>query len=177
ALTQAGASSPRLEVPLRAKSDDLYIEFMTGLFTPRAIGGNLIGLPKFEDYKREMASGAQAIFIASNGPYDILGTKYFRASEGHRFDRLRVVQEGRHFGFVQDDYTYAAGFRGQQNAGVFALPAGSGFDPVKPWRLELLVHGTGATPVTAAFGLDYKVPDALVLMPAAPEPEAVAPWV
>jgi len=180
ALAQAGASSPRLEVPLRAKGDDLYIEFITGLFTPPAIGGNLIGLPKFEDYKRDMPSGSQAIFIASNGPYDLLGTKYFRTSEGNRFDRIRVVQDGRTFSFVQDNYTYAAGFRGQQNAGVFALAAGSGFDPVKPWRLELLVHGTGATPVTVAFGLDYQVPDALVLKPAAPEPEepaAVAPWV
>src|SRR5262249_14678738 len=100
ALTQAGASSPRLEVPLRAKSDDLYIEFITGLFTPPAIGGNLIGLPKFEDYKREQPSGSQAIFIASNGPYDILGTKYFRSSEGNRFDRLRIIQDGRTFGFV-----------------------------------------------------------------------------
>jgi NosR/NirI family transcriptional regulator, nitrous oxide reductase regulator len=181
ALTQAGASTPRLEVPLRAKGDDLYIEFITGLFTPPAIGGNLIGLPKFEDYKREQPGGSQAIFIASNGPYDILGTKYFRTSEGNRFDRLRIIQEGRTFGFVQTDYTYAAGFRGQQNAGVFALAAGSGFDPVKPWRLELLVNGTGATPATVAFGLDYQVPDTLVLKPAAtepePEPVAVAPWV
>jgi transcriptional regulator of nitric oxide reductase/NAD-dependent dihydropyrimidine dehydrogenase PreA subunit len=179
ALAQAGASSPKLEVPLRAKADDLYIEFVTGLFTPPAIGGNLIGLPKFEDYKREQPSGNQTIFIASNGPYDILGTKYFRASEGNRFDRLRIIQDGRTFGFVQTDYTYAAGFRGQQNAGVFALAAGSGFDPVKPWRLELLVHGTGATPATVAFGLDYKVPDALVLKPAEaePEPVAAAPWV
>jgi NosR/NirI family transcriptional regulator, nitrous oxide reductase regulator len=179
ALAQTGAATPRLEVPLRAKGDDLYIEFMTGLFTPPAIGGNLIGLPKFEDYKREQPSGSQAIFIASNGPYDILGTKYFRASEGNRFDRLRIIQDGRTFGFVQGDYTYAAGFRGQQNAGVFALAAGAGFDPVKPWRLELLVHGTGATPATVAFGLDYQVPDALVLKPAEaePEPVALAPWV
>jgi len=180
ALAQAGASNPRLEVPLRAKSEDLYIEFMTGLFTPATIGGNLIGLPKFEDYKRDLPSGAQAIFIASNGPYDILGTKYFRTSEGNRFDRLRIMQDGRTFGFVESNYTYAAGFRGQQNAGVFALAPGSGFDPVKPWRLELLVHGTGATPATVAFGIDYKVPDALVLLPAASEaeePAAVPPWV
>jgi len=179
ALAQAGASNPRLEVPLRAKSEDLYIEFMTALFTPATIGGNLIGLPKFEDYKRDMPSGAQAIFIASNGPYDILGTKYFRTSEGNRFDRLRIVQEGRTFGFVESNYTYAAGFRGQQNAGVFALAPGAGFDPVKPWRLELLVHGTGATPATVAFGIDYKVPDALVLLPSEPEPEQVVvpPWV
>jgi len=178
ALAEAGASNVKLEVPLR-KADDLFIEFMTALFTPAAIGANLIGVPKFEDYKRQMPSGGQAIFVASNGPYDFLGTKYFRESEGHRFDRLRLVQDGRTFGFVQDDYTYPAGFKGQQNAGVFALPPNSGFDPVKPWRLELLVHGAGATPATVAFALDYKVPEALVLMPAEPEPEpaAVAPWV
>ncbi len=178
ALAEAGASNVKLEVPLR-KADDLFIEFMTALFTPAAIGANLIGVPKFEDYKRQMPSGGQAIFVASNGPYDFLGTKYFRESEGHRFDRLRLVQDGRTFGFVQDDYTYPAGFKGQQNAGVFALPPNSGFDPVKPWRLELLVHGAGATPATVAFALDYKVPEALVLMPAEPEPEpaAVAAWV
>jgi len=178
ALAEAGASNVKLEVPLR-KADDLYIELMTALFTPAAIGANLIGVPKFEDYKRQMPSGGQAIFVASNGPYDFLGTKYFRESEGHRFDRLRLVQDGRTFGFVQDDYTYPAGFKGQQNAGVFALPPNSGFDPVKPWRLELLVHGAGATPATVAFALDYKVPEALVLMPAEPEPEpaAVAAWV
>src|SRR5262244_181512 len=111
ALAAAGGSSLRLEVPLR-RAEDLYIEFVTGLFTPAAIGANLIGLPNFEDYKRHMPSGSQAIFIASSGPYDVLGTKYFRASEGHRFDRLRVVQDGRPLGFVESDYTYAAGFRG-----------------------------------------------------------------
>src|SRR5438067_3165273 len=181
ALAEAGASNARLDAPLR-KSDDVYIELVTGLFTPAAIGANLIGVPKFEDYKRQMPNGGQAIFIASSGPYDILGTKYFRASEGFRFDRLRVIQDGKTFGFVQDDYTYAAGFRGYQNAGVFALPANSGFDPVKPWRLELLVHTLGTAPKTVAFGLDYKVPDALVLLPEPapelePEQAQVAPWV
>src|SRR5262249_29174416 len=146
-----------------------------------AIGANLIGVPKFEDYKRQLPSGEQAIFIASTGPYDILGTKYFRASEGNRFDRLRVVQEDKTFGFVESNYTYAAGFRGYRTAGTSALPAGSAFDPVKPWRLELLVHATGARPATVGFGLDYKVPDALVLLPteaeAEPELAQVAPWV
>jgi NosR/NirI family nitrous oxide reductase transcriptional regulator len=43
------------------------------------------------------------------------------------------------------------------------------------------VHSTGANPLTLAFGLDYKVPDALVLLPAqaVPEPEQadVPAWV
>jgi NosR/NirI family nitrous oxide reductase transcriptional regulator len=164
AFAQAGASDTKLEVPL-GRGDDLYIEFATALFTLPAIGGNLVGLLNYEDYQRQLPSGAQAIFVASTGPYDFLGTKFFR--EGH-FDRLRLIQDGQIFGFVKDDYRwlnpYDEGIRGQQqNAALFALPANAGFDPSKPWRLEILVNGAGAAPVTVAFGLDYKVPDLNVL--------------
>jgi NosR/NirI family transcriptional regulator, nitrous oxide reductase regulator len=177
ALTNAGAPASKLDVPL-GKPDDLYIEFVTGLFTPAAIGGNLLGLLNFEEYKRRLPSGAQAIFVAANGPYDFLGKKYFQEAEGRRFDRLRVTQDGQTFGFVQDDYQwaspYAGAIRGQENAGVFALPLRPGFDPLRPWRLELLVNGAGSAPVTVAFGLDYTIPAAHVLMPDQPP---VAAWV
>jgi NosR/NirI family transcriptional regulator, nitrous oxide reductase regulator len=166
ALAEAGAPGAKLDVPL-GKSDELYVEFATALFTPAAIGGNLVGMLNFEDYKRRIASGSQVIFVASTGPYDFRGNKFFQEAGGHRFDRLRVVQDGKIFGFVQDDYQwinpYAEGIRGMQDAGLFAVPASSGFDPLKPWRLELLVNGAGAAPVTVAFGLDYQVPDLQVL--------------
>jgi NosR/NirI family nitrous oxide reductase transcriptional regulator len=174
ALAEAGASGAKLDVSL-GKGDDLYIEFATALFTPAAIGGNLVGMVNFEDFKRRMPSDAQAIFVASSGRYDFLGTKF--TQEGRRFDRLRVVQDGQTFGFVQADYQwvnpFTDGIRGQENAALFALPPppnpppegkGGGFDPLKPWRLELLVDGAGgAAPVTVAFGLDYMVPDLQVL--------------
>ncbi|HEY4403322.1 MAG TPA: 4Fe-4S binding protein [Xanthobacteraceae bacterium] len=177
ALAGAGAAGAKLDVPL-GKPDDLYIEFATALLTPPAIGGNLLGLLNFEEHKRRMPSGVQAIIVASTGPYDFLGKKFFQDSEGRRFDRLRLVQDGQTYGFVQDDYQWASPYAGdlwgQQNAGVFALPARAGFDPLRPWRLELLVNGAGATPVTVAFGLDYQVPAAHVLMPERPP---VAAWV
>jgi NosR/NirI family nitrous oxide reductase transcriptional regulator len=172
ALAKAGASGAKLDWPL-GKDEDLYIEFMTALVTPTAIGGNLIGVVKLEEYKSQLPKGAQAIFVASNGPYDFFGTKYFQDSEGNRFDRLRVIQDGKIFRFVQRDYTYAAPTSGQQVAGLFALPANSGFDPLKPWRLEILVNASGTRPATVAFGLDYKVPAILVSGPGAP-PVAVA---
>jgi NosR/NirI family transcriptional regulator, nitrous oxide reductase regulator len=184
ALAKAGVPDAVLEVPL-GKGDDLYIEVMTGLLTPPAIGGNLLGLRNFEEYRRQLRVGAQVIFVASNGPYDFLGTTYRRAADGRRFDRLRVVQDGQTFTFVQDDYQRlgtgaAEGIRAQQYAGLFALPANAKFDPVKPWRLELLLNGAkrgdgaDSAPVTIAFALDYKVPDAHVLMPEQPP---VAAWV
>ncbi len=54
----------------------------------------------------------------------------------------------------------AEGIRGQQNAGLFALPANVGLRPG-----EAVAAGTPGQwrgrrrPVTVAFGLDYKVPD------------------
>jgi NosR/NirI family nitrous oxide reductase transcriptional regulator len=172
ALANAGATSVKLDWPLGA-ADDLYIEFMTALVTPRAIGGNLLGVLKFEDYKRQLPRGAQAIYVASNGPYDFLGTKYFRESEGNRFDRLRVIQDGKTFRFVQNDYSYTTPIEGQQVTGLFALPAKSGFDPLEPWRLEILISSAGSPPATVAFGLDYKVPDIYVLQ--VPAPQVVVP--
>jgi NosR/NirI family transcriptional regulator, nitrous oxide reductase regulator len=177
ALAKAGAADAKLDVPL-GKPGDLYIDFATALLTPPAIGGNLIGLLNLEEYKRGLPSDAQAIFVASTGPYDFLGTRFFR--EG-RFDRLRVVQDGHAYGFVPDDYKwtnpYFEGIQGEQNAGLFVLPARPPFDPLRPWRLELLVNSTGATPVTVAFGLDYQVPSAHVLMPEAPPvPAWVEAW-
>jgi transcriptional regulator of nitric oxide reductase len=177
ALAAAGAPDAQLDVPV-GKSDRLYIEFATALFTPAAIGGNLVGMINFEDFKRKMPSDAQGIFVTSNGPYNFLGTRYFQSSD-RRFDRLRVVQDGKTFQFRQDDYQwvnpFGEGIRGQEDAGLFALPADSGFDPLKPWRLELLVNGEaigpGATPVTVAFGLDYNVPD-LQALTASPPPQA-----
>jgi NosR/NirI family transcriptional regulator, nitrous oxide reductase regulator len=172
ALATAGAAGVRLDWPL-GTGDDLYIEFLTALVTPPAIGGNLLGLLKFEDYTRQLRRGAHAIYVASNGPYDFLGTKYFRESEGYRFDRLRVTQGGKTFGFVQNDYSYATPVESQQVTGLFALPPRSGFDPLKPWRLEILVNGAGPPPVTVAFGLDYKIPDAYILQ--VPDPRVVTP--
>jgi NosR/NirI family nitrous oxide reductase transcriptional regulator len=166
ALADAGAPGAKLDVPL-GKGDDLYIEFATALFTPAAIGGNLVGILNHEDFKKKMPPDAQAVFVASRGPYDFRGKKFFLDSEGNRFDRLRVVQDGKTFSFVQGDYQwinpYADGIRGMQEAGVFALHANADFDPLKPWRLELLVTGAGAAPVTVAFPLDYKMPDLQVL--------------
>jgi transcriptional regulator of nitric oxide reductase len=172
AFATAGAANARLDWPLGG-ADDLYIEFMTALLTPPTIGGNLLGLLKFEDYTRELPRGAHAIYVASNGPYDFLGTKYFRESEGNRFDRLRVTQSGKTFGFVQKDYAYATPVEGQQVTGLFALPPKSGFDPLRPWRLDIVINSTSSPPVTVAFGLDYKIPDTYVLQ--VPDPSAPAP--
>jgi transcriptional regulator of nitric oxide reductase len=178
ALAAAGAGGTTLDVAL-GKPDDLYIEVFTGLLTPAAVGGNLIGLRNFEEYRGRLPRGAPAIFVDSNGPYDFLGTRHYRQSEGFRFDRILVVQGEETFSFVNDNFQRlgtgaAEGIRAQQNAALFALPANAKFDPLAPWRLELLVNGDGARPVSVAFPVEYLIPSDLVLKPDEPP---VAAWV
>src|SRR3954468_22739853 len=124
-----------------------------------------------------MPRGAEAIYIASNGPYDFFGRNYFQASGGNRFDRFRLIQNGKTFRFVSANYTYAVPVQGQQLAGLFVLPANSGFDAKRPWRLEILVNAAGPRPATLAFGVDYKLPDLSATPPAtaAAAPPAKAP--
>jgi len=185
ALAKAGAVDAELDVPL-GKPDDLYTEVFFGLLTPAAIGGNVLGgLRNFEDFRQRIPPGGHAIFMASTGPYDFHGTNHWWKEHGYRFDRVRIVQDGQTIGFVHEDYqkflTSAAhgpqsqpGFQSQEEAGVFILPPNVSFDPVKPWRLELLVTTTGQNPVTVIFPFEYKLPAALILMPDEP---VVAPWV
>ena len=166
ALAKEGAAGAKLDWAL-GQDGDLYIEFLTALATPTAIGGNLLGVVALEEYKSQLPKGADAIVVASRGPYDFFGTKYVQASEGNRFDRLRLVQGGKIFSFVQGDYTYAVPVQGYAFSALLALSPNSGFDPKKPWRLEILVNGAKPAPVTVAFGLDYKLPDSLPAIAAA----------
>jgi hypothetical protein len=176
ALAQAGAPDAKLEESL-GKPDDVYIDFATALFTLPAIGGNLVGMLNFDEYRNKLPNGGQAIFVASKGRYNFLGYKF---TQDRHFDRLRVAQDGHTFEFVQDNYQFinpfAEGIKGMEDAALFALPANSGFDPDKPWQLEILIHTASDPPVTVAFGLDYKLPDlqALTKPDEAPAAQPVA---
>jgi NosR/NirI family transcriptional regulator, nitrous oxide reductase regulator len=178
AFAKAGAAGATPEVPL-GKPDDLYSEVFFGLLTPAAIGGNLLGVRSFEEYRQRIPQGRHVLFFASNGPYDFHGTNHWWKEHNYRFDRIRIVQDGHAIGFVHEDYqkllTGAAdGIQSQREAGLFTLPANVAFDPVKPWRLELLVNALEPTPVTVAFPFEYRLPAAHILMPDEP---VVAAWV
>src|SRR5215468_1681426 len=178
ALAKAGAAGAAPEVPL-GKPDDLYSEVFFGLLTPAAIGGNLLGVRNFEEYRRRIPQGRHVLFFASNGPYDFHGTNHWWKAHDYRFDRIRIVQDGQAIGFVHEDYQAlltgaAEGIQSQREAGLFTLPADVAFDPIKPWRLDLLVNAAGPNPVTVAFSLEYRLPAANILMPDEP---AVAAWV
>ena len=180
AMKKAGVTGAKLDEDVGAP-DATYVEMFAGLFTPPSVGRNLAGSRNYDEYMQRFPQGSQVIAIASNGPYDFIGTAHNRQANGYRFDRIRIVQGDKTFEFANPQFQRIGtggaqiGFRAQQYAALFALTLDAKFDPLTPWRLELLVHATKSDGVqTLAFPIDYRVPDSLILMP---DVEPVPAWV
>jgi NosR/NirI family nitrous oxide reductase transcriptional regulator len=180
ALGKADVAGETLDVPLPAP-DGTYIDLYTGLATPAAIGKNVLGHtwasyigPRIKNASKILP---QKIFVASKGPYDFLSD----APGNGRFDRLRIVQGEQTYQFTDRQYQRittggGTGITALDHAAVFTLPPASRFDPLKPWRLELLVNAQTAAgaPATLVFPVDYQLPAAHILKP--PAPAWMAAW-
>jgi NosR/NirI family transcriptional regulator, nitrous oxide reductase regulator len=178
ALGKANAAGGKLDVPL-SDPNNAYVDIYTGLATPASIGKNVLG-SSYADYfgprGKSMRFLPSKIFVASKGPYDFVGA--------NRFDRLRVVQGDQTYKFTSSQYQEIStgghdGIRALDHAAVFTLAADARLDPLKPWRLELLVNGQTAagSPVSLAFPVNYQLPASHILMPPAPPvPAWVEAW-
>ena len=182
ALSKANVAGGKLDVPL-SDPNSTYIDIYTGLATPASIGKNVLG-SDYADYfgprGKSMIFVPWKIFVASKGPYDFVDDLV----GPDRFDRLRVVQGDQAYQFTSSQYQGIStgghdGIRALDHAAVFTLPANARFDPLKPWRLELLVNGRTAagSPISVAFPVDYQLPASHILMPPAPPaPAWIQAW-
>ncbi len=176
------AAGNKLDVPLSGQNST-YIDIYTGLATPAAIGRNVLG----SDYRNYLAPRGKGtiytawqIFVASKGPYDFVD----EAVGANRFGRLHVVQGGQTYQFTDNLYQGIAtgghdGIQALDHAAIFTLPANARFDPLKPWRLELLVKGKSAAgaPFSLGFPIDYQLPASHILKPPAPPaPAWIQAW-
>ena len=178
ALRKANAADGKLDVS-PSGAGDTYIDIYVGLATPAAIAKNVLGADYTAFFGPRARRGTFTnwkIFVASKGPYDFVDE-----TGASRFGRLRLVQGDKTYQFSDNRYQQIAtkgrdGIRALDHAAIFALPPGNKFDPLKPWRLELLVKGKAATgaPISLAFPVDYQLPASHILQP--PPPRA-PPWV
>ncbi len=155
-----------------AKPDDLFIDLRAGLITPPRIGQNLLGKLDFNRLMAEIDLDDQAVLIAANGLYSFKGTRYVRSG---LFDRVQLVQGETTIRLTKDGYRNvqrlrASGAPELREIGLFVIPADTGFDPLAPWRLELLVgrRTESGGQVHVSFALDYALPERYVLPPVAP---------
>jgi transcriptional regulator of nitric oxide reductase/ferredoxin len=155
ALFPSGASEPAPQ----ALVSEIYI----ALATPARIGRNLVGDLEFNAVMADLAEGDQIIFVAGSGIYSFKGTAYRRSGY---FDRFQIVQDDKTFIIRRADYKRIdelaiEGFPKLRDKAFFVLPASSGFDPAREWRLDLVIQGENAegAEVSALFPVAYDLPE------------------
>jgi len=154
-----------------------FIDLYVGLATPAAIGRNLLGERLHERLMASIRPDDQLLFVAARGLFSFKGTAWRKSGI---FERIEIIQGDRALAPVKDWYrpvarVVAEGAPELRTAAIFVVPAGSGFDPTRPWRLELLVPGESDQGVVyARFALPYR-PPARLLAPAAETAPSPAP--
>lgn len=155
---------------LAAPKDASFIDLFTALATPARIGRNLLGDLAFNRAVSGLAPGDQLIVIAGNGLYSFKGTAFVRTGV---FDRVEIVQDEKTIELEKARYTQIESLAAEaapefREAGLFVVPAATGFDPARPWRLEMLVSASGSAgggeagapaPDIMTFALPYRLPE------------------
>ncbi len=141
---------------------DTYIDMHVALVSAPAIGLSLMGEKEYDNLVNWMEEGEQAILIMGRGVFSFKGNGYVR---GGIFDRIQLIQGDisvrfRDKGHRRLGKLAAEGAPSFVEIDMFKIPADSGFDPTKPWRIQLLAQRVvGPIEKTfLAYDLGYKIP-------------------
>lgn len=148
--------------PEPGDDSETFIDLQAALVSVPAIGLSLLGPAEYGNLQNSLADGDHAILVAGRGRYSFKGSGYVR---GGLFDRIQVIQGDTSFRFRDKQHRRlgqiaAAGAPSFTELDLFTIPAGSGFDPTKPWRLQLLTQrAIGAIKKSfLTFDLAYRLP-------------------
>jgi len=177
ALDDPRAGARALKDPLETP----FIDMQMALVSVPAIGAAILGVAENRNLQEWMEPGDNAIAVFGRGIYSFKGSGYVR---GGIFDRIVLIQ---------DDVTVRFRDRGHRRIGtlaadgapeftekdLFRIPADSGFDPTRPFRLQLLVQREVAAIEKAfiTYDLGYQLPQSYLRplsVESTPVPTAVA---
>lgn len=173
----AGLGDPRAaQRALTEPPETTFIEMQAALVSVPAIAEGLLGKAEAANLKGWLKDGESALLITGRGLYSFKGSGYVR---GGIFDRIVLIQDDVSVRFHDRDHrrlvsVAAEGAPAFTEADLFRIPAGSGFDPAKPFRLQLLVQ-RAVGPVEklfTTFDLGYQLP-ARYLRPVAQAPAEI----
>lgn len=177
---QINAAFEQMDDPRAAKRalkelpETTFIDMQVALVSVPGIGKAILGDAENTNLTNWLDEGEHAIAVVGRGLYSFKGSGYVR---GGIFDRIVLIQ---------DDVSVRFRDRGHRRMGViatsgtpefvekdlFKIPADVGFDPTKPFRLQLLVQRDVAAieKVFTTFDLGYQLPAAYLAPVAAPAP-------
>ncbi len=167
------------ERPAQGEPDRVFIDMYVALVSIPAIGKALLGPREFANLVSWLKDGEQAIVVMGRGSYSFKGSGYVR---GGLFDRIQLIQGDISVRFRDRDHRRLGDIlvpgapQSFKEIGLFKIPATSGFDPTKPWRLQLLVQrDVGAIErVYTTFDVHYQTPAGYLRQIAAASPATEA---
>ncbi len=166
------------ERALSEAPETTFIEMQAALVSHPAIGRAILGDAVAGNLEDWLEEGDHAVAIVGRGLYSFKGSGYVR---GGIFDRIFLIQDDVSVRFrdrmhKRINTIIAEGAPAFNEADLFKIPADSGFDPTKPFRIQLLVQReVGAIEkVFTTFDLGYQLP-AQYIRAIAPPPAAEVP--
>ncbi len=158
--------------PVTEPADSTFVEMQIALVSVPAIGQALLGADEHKNLQGWLKPGDQALMIVGKGIYSFKGSGYVR---GGIFDRIVLVQDDVSVRFHDRDHKRlgsisAVGAPEFTETDLFRVPAISGFDPTKPFRIQLLVQRQVAAIEKdfITFDLAYQLPPRYLRTIAAP---------
>ena len=150
------------QIPLTEPDTATFIDLQMALVSVPAIGQVVLGQAGAENLASWLKPGEAAVAIAGRGIYSFKGSGYVR---GGIFDRIVLVQDDVTVRFHDRDHKRLVsiptpGAPAFTETDLFKIPADLGFDPTKPFRLQLLVQRQVAATekVFTTFDLAYQLP-------------------
>lgn len=140
-----------------------FIEMQAALVSHPAIAEAILGEGEAANLKGWLQPGESAIVIVGRGLYSFKGSGYVR---GGIFDRIVLIQDDVSVRFRDKMHkrvvaVAAKGAPDYAEADLFKIPADVGFDPTKPFRIQLLVQRE-VGPIEklfTTFDLGYQLPE------------------
>ncbi len=160
----AGLGDPRAAArALTEPPETSFIEMQAALVSHPAIARAILGEGEAANLANWLQPGENAIVIVGRGLYSFKGSGYVR---GGIFDRIVLIQDDVSVRFRDKMHKRVVGVEAKgapefAEADLFKIPADVGFDPTKPFRIQLLVHRE-VGPIEklfTTFDLGYQLPE------------------
>ena len=163
-----------------AEAGGPLLEVFVALATPAGIGVNLLGRRLYEKLISAAGPEDDLLFVGANGLLSVKGTAWRQTGT---FDRLALVQDQLTVRLTREmhrafDKLAADGAPELRERAVFVIPHSSGFDPARPWRLQVLAIQTDADGRLSSSQIDvpYETPKAFMIEPKHDEPAWLEGW-
>lgn len=139
-----------------------FIDMQAALVSVPSIGEALLGQAEEANLKGWLGEGENAVAVMARGLYSFKGSGYVR---GGIFDRIVLIQDDISVRFRDRDHrrlggVALAGAPEFTEMDLFRIPAGLGFEPTKPFRIQLLAQREVGpiAKVFHTFDLGYQLP-------------------